>query len=100
MRGTMLIFSLLSGCLLPGCATTYMQMEGQCVMQQWRFATVVMRNRLLCELPVPRDHDELRERDPMETNPFPDYWEPNKADSMDPNMLEKSMGLPQKEEDE
>ena len=81
-----------------GCTTTYVQMEGQCVMQEWALSSVTVRKRMLCELPVPHDKDELRERDPVD--PFPGLLERhNKADSVDPDLLEKSMGLPQEGDD-
>ena len=67
-------------------------------MQQWQFLGQTMRERTICDLPPPSEEEtQLRDREPMDTNPFPDLLEENKADTLDPNLLEKSMGYPVEE---
>ena len=58
-----------------------------------------MRSRTLCDLPPPELYEtQVRDREAMETNPFPDLFDlGNPADSADPNLLEKSMDVPQNE---
>lgn len=93
--------SALSGAL-AGCTTTFIEFEGECVMQQWSLASVVVRRRNLCDLP-PREPEEeqLRDQEAMEMNPFPDLFDlRNEADSTDPNLLEKKMGVPQEDGEE
>ena len=78
--------------LAQGCTTTYTEFQGECVTQQWKLASVVMRQRQICDLPMP-DEDEMqvRDRDKMNPNPFPGLWDQNPADTADPNLLEKRM---------
>lgn len=91
-----LVLSLL---LLSSCTTTFIEFRGECVLQQWKLVSVTMRQRQICDLPPPQedpffnpDVDRLRDREAMEINPFPDLGDRlNKADSMDPNLLEKSL---------
>jgi len=80
---------------LVGCSTIYVEVKGECVMQQWRFIGYTMRARMICDFPPPAEGEtEVRDREAMDTNPFPDLFEENDADSTDPNLLEKSMGYP------
>ena len=82
--------------VLPGCTTIFLEYEGECVQQQWAFASVVLRRRMICDLPPPTaEEGALRDREAMDTNPFPELFERNEADSTDPNLLEKTMGYPQ-----
>ena len=51
----------------------------------------MLRQRQICELPAPQPDDvQVRDRAPMDVNPFPDLFERNDADSTDPNLLEKA----------
>jgi hypothetical protein len=88
----------LSSCMLSilSCTTTYVEMEGECVLQSWELGGVTMRKRMICDLPQPSGDDpEVRDREAMGVNPFPDLLDRNnKADSTDTDLLEKSMGLP------
>lgn len=34
-----------------GCATTYVELEGECVLKRWMFAQVVMRSEVICLMP-------------------------------------------------
>jgi hypothetical protein len=89
--------------VLGGCATQFVEFEGECVIQQWTLASVVMRRRTLCDLPPPNEATEgyLRDREAMSTNPFPDLLDfDNEADTIDPNLLEKTLGVPPDEGDE
>ena len=56
-----------------------------------------MRRRTLCDLPPPKFYEgELRDREAMDVNPFPDLFDfKNKADTADPNLLEKQLEYPQ-----
>lgn len=84
--------------MLAGCTTSYLELKGECVVQAWTLASVTIRRRLICDLPVPEDDEmAVRDREAMDVNPFPDLLEDNEADSMDPNLLENSMGYPQPE---
>ena len=94
------VVSLFSGLVLflLACTTTYVEFEGECVMQEWSFLGQTMRERQICDLPSPKAHEtQVRDREAMNVNPFPDLFENNKADSMDPNLLEKEMGVSQDE---
>ena len=88
----------LSSCLslyaLLGCATSYIEFEGECVVQEWKFATIVLRNRQICDLPPP-DHGEVqvKDREVMNPNPYPGMFDTNPADSMDGNLLEKRRAM-------
>lgn len=93
---------ILLGILGQGCSTHFIEFEGECVIQQWMFASVTMRRRTLCDLPPPDYATEgrLRDREAMSTNPFPDFFDfDNEADTIDPNLLEKSMEYPPSEDD-
>ena len=87
--------------LASGCATHFVEFEGECVIQQWSFASMVLRRRTLCDLPPPTMAEgKLRDREAMDVNPFPDLFDRNNpADSMDPNLIEKTMGYPPSEDD-
>ena len=87
--------------VLAGCTTRYVEFKGACVLQQWQFATVTMRARMLCDLPPPTALEgPLRERDAMETNPFPDLFDlKNDADSPATDLLEENMGVPQNDKE-
>ena len=88
--------------LLSGCTTTYVEVKGECVIQQWSFLGGIMRKRTICDLPVPEANETpVRDREAMDTNPFPDLIDlDNNADSMDPDLLEKNMGVPPDEDDQ
>ena len=76
---------------MPACATTYTEFEGECVQQEWKFSSVVLRKRQICDLPSPgRGDPAVRDRPEMNVNPFPGIFEVNPADSSDPNLLEKN----------
>jgi hypothetical protein len=88
---------------LGGCTTSFIEFEGACVMQQWALASVVVRRRQLCDLPAPEVLTEgyLRDREAMDVNPFPNLFDlDNKADTVDRNLLEKTMDVPPDEGDE
>ena len=81
---------------LSACTTIFLEVEGECVIQTWTLANFVVRKRMICDLPQPGIGDpEVRDREPMDVNPFPGLLDRNDADSTDPDLLEKSMGLPQ-----
>ena len=88
--------------VLPAaCTTQFIEFEGACVLQRWDLASITMRTRVICDLPPPTMLEEpLRDREAMDTNPFPDLLERNEADSTDPNLLEKTMGYPQGEKED
>ena len=69
------------------------------MLQQWNLAGFVVRRRMLCDLPPPKDSETpVRDREEgRSANPFPNLFENNKADSADPDLLEKSMEYPQDE---
>jgi hypothetical protein len=97
MKWVLLALLLIAG----GCATHFVEFEGECVIQQWTLASLVLRRRTLCDLP-PRDLYEtpLRDEEAMSTNPFPDLFDfDNKADSPDNNLLEKTLEYPPSEDD-
>lgn len=84
--------------LLISCTTSFIEFKGECVIQEWRLVGYAIRVRQICDLPPPEgDEKEVRDREAMGINPFPDLFERNKADSTDPNLLEKTMGYPQEE---
>lgn len=87
--------------LLTGCTTHFIEFKGECVIQQWRLAAVTLRGRLLCDLPPPTMEEvQVRDREAMDVNPFPDLFDfDNNADTIDPNLLEKSMEYPPSEDD-
>jgi len=87
--------------ILGGCTTSYLELKGECVIQQWSFIGQTMRKRLICDLPPPTLLEEqVRDREAMNTNPFPNLIDlDNNADSMDPNLLEKEMNYPQEAEE-
>ena len=86
---------------INGCTTTFVEFRGECVIQDWKLFGASVRQRQICDLPPPQEDvafdpetDRLRDREAMDTNPFPDFTDRlNKADSFDPNLLEKSIGL-------
>ena len=81
---------LLSVIVVVGCATSYKEVAGTCVIQEWRFGNVVMRSRDICELPPPGPGDvQVRDREMMDVNPFPDLFEKNVADTTEENLLRK-----------
>jgi hypothetical protein len=85
-----------------GCTTQFVEFQGACVIQQWGFASVVVRRRTLCDLPPPDlvTEGHLRDREAMDVNPFPDAFDfKNEADTIDPNLLEKKLGVPPSEDD-
>ena len=59
-----------------------------------------MRQRTICDLPPPRDDEvQARDREAMDVNPFPNILDfKNDADTIDPNLLEKTMEYPQDDE--
>ena len=83
------------------CTTTYIEFRGECVIQDWRLLGQSIRQRQICDLPPPMEDvgfdpetDEIKDREAMDVNPFPDLGDRvNKADSTDPNLLEKSLGM-------
>ena len=85
--------------VLTSCVTSFIEFKGECVIQDWKLAGINTRTRILCDFPPPTlDEGYLRDRDAMEVNPFPDLFDfNNKADTIDPNLLEKTMGVPQEE---
>lgn len=84
------IMSLLA-MMVSSCTTSYHEITGTCIVQEWSLSSVVLRQRQICELPPPDANDvQLRDREPMNINPFPDLFETNEADSTDPNLLEKA----------
>ena len=84
--------ALLTLPLLISCTTTYTEYEGECVKQEWKLASVVMRQRQICDLPSPEvDEMQVRDREAMNPNPFPGLWESNPADTTDQNLLEKRL---------
>jgi len=96
-----LVLALWILALSGGCSTMFLELKGECVMQQWRLLNQVMRNRIICDLPPPTMfEDEVRDREEMNTNPFPDLWDfKSKADTNEPNLLEGEMGYPQDDPD-
>ena len=88
--------------LISGCTTKYFEVKGECVMQSWHLVGQTMRERLICDLPPPDDDEvQVRDREEMDTNPFPDLFDlDNQADTPDPNLLEKKMGYPQEPDNE
>lgn len=88
--------------MLSSCTTTFIEFKGECVVQQWAFMTFNVRRRMLCDLPPPSaDEGHLRDREAMSVNPYPNLLDfDNDADTTDPNLLEKKMGVPPDEGDE
>ena len=90
MAGLCIALSILS---LPGCTTSYVEFEGECLQQRWGFIGYTVRERNLCDFPKPKlvgpDERVLREKEPMNPNPYPNLFEGNRADSLDPDLLEK-----------
>ena len=85
---------VVSAIVVGGCTTQYVEFEGECVMQQWRLAGYAMRSRTICDLPSPGPLEtQVRDREAMDVNPFPDLFERDNADSLDPDLLEKEMGI-------
>ena len=86
---------------LVSCSTTFVEFKGECVIQDWQFLGYSMRTRQICDLPPPEmDEVQVRDREAMDTNPFPDLLDfDNDADTIDPNLLEKSMEYPPSEDD-
>ena len=85
---------VLSSLLLLSCTTSYIEFEGECVLQRWAALGYTIRLRQICDLPKPQteglDDRVIRDKEPMNPNPFPDLiGEENPADSMDPDLLEK-----------
>ncbi|MDB4312054.1 hypothetical protein N9937_01360 [bacterium] len=70
-----------------------MEFEGECVVQQWAIASVVLRRRQICDLPSPTEGEvQVKDREAMKVNPFPGLLDRNDADSLDPDLLEKNTG--------
>ena len=93
-----LLIILLIGLTTTNCATHFVEFQGECVIQSWNLLGFEIRRRSICDLPPPSGDDpEVRDREPMNTNPFPGLFERNKADSVDPNLIENTMGYPQEE---
>ena len=86
--------------ILGGCSTSFLELKGECVIQQWRLIGYTMRNRMICDLPPPAMYEtQVRDRDQMNVNPYPNLWDfDNKADTAAPNLLEEQMEYPQEEE--
>ena len=86
--------------ILPGCTTTFVEFKGECVMQEWQLVGYPVRTRQICDLPPPDDDEvQVRDREPMDVNPYPDLFDfKNDADTIDPNLLEKTMEYPQDDE--
>ena len=86
--------------LIAGCTTTFIEFKGECVLQSWNLASVTMRRRILCDFPPPTMLEEqVRDREAMDVNPFPDLFQhDNPADTVDPKLLEKTMEYPQESE--
>ena len=91
------MFLLAIPLLLAACTTTFIEFKGECVLQSWNLANFTMRRRMICDFPPPTMLEQpLRDREPMDINPFPDLLDRrNKADTLHPNLLEESMGYPQ-----
>ena len=54
----------------------------------------MLRKRQICDLPPPnRNEVQVRDREPMNPNPYPGVFDTNPADSMDGNLLEKRRAL-------
>ena len=87
--------------LLSSCVTKFTEFRGECVLQEWKLANITLRYRQICDLPPPdMNETQVRDREAMDVNPFPDLLERNDADSTDPNLLEKKMGYPQLKDSE
>ena len=85
--------SLLVSLLLSSCSTSFLEMQGECVLQQWQFFGSNVRTRMICDLPSPELTEiQVRDREAMDTNPFPGAFDRNNADSVDPDLLEKHTG--------
>ena len=86
--------------VLSGCTTSFLELKGECVIQQWRLIGYTMRTRTICDLPSPAMYEtQVRDRDQMNVNPFPNLWDfDNKADTTAPNLLEEHMKYPPEEE--
>ena len=69
------------------------------MLQQWQFMGWTMRQRTICDLPPPAMTGDIdvRDRKAMDINPFPGLVEKNDADSLDPNLLEKTLKYPQED---
>lgn len=77
-----------------GCTTTYVEFEGECVIQEWTLSNITLRKRQICDLPPPTGADpEVRDRKPMNPNPYPGMFDTNPADSTDANLLEKRRAM-------
>lgn len=42
---------------LVACSTTYIEMEGECVLKKWVFANVSVRSEVICALPIQRPNE-------------------------------------------
>ena len=94
------LFAVAIIAVVAGCATTFIEFEGECVLQEWQLLGYSLRQRTLCDLPSPDVATEgrLRDRKSMGVNPFPGLLDRNKADAIDPNLLEKQLGYPQEKQ--
>ena len=79
----------------------FVEFKGECVLQQWRLVGYAVRTRTLCDLPPPSIYETpVRDREPMDMNPFPDLFDlNNNADTMKPNLLEETMEYPPSPDD-
>ena len=84
---------------IAACSTTFVEFKGECVIQDWSFLGYTIRQRQICDLPPPSMFEEqVRDREPMDVNPYPNLFDlGNPADSLDPNLLEKKLEVPQGE---
>ena len=84
--------------ILSACATKYHEVTGTCIVQEWQLLSLVLRTRQICELPTPEAGEELSEKEPI--SPYPDFIDSrNKADTMEPELLEDTMH-PDEDEDQ
>ena len=44
---------------LHGCATSYLEAQGECVFRQWLLAGVAIKRDIICDMPAPGD-DEVQ----------------------------------------
>ena len=87
---------------VAGCSTTYVEFKGECVIQDWSLRGYTLRQRQICDLPPPDDDEtQVRDREAMNVNPYPDLFDlNNNADSPAVDLLEGNMNIPQGEPDE
>ena len=79
--------------LVVSCTTRYITYEGKCITQQWLLSSFILRQREICELPIPdvsSGDTPLIDKKPV--SPFPDFFDyGNPADTFDPNLLESQI---------